>query len=103
MGFNRFQRAVLSDYDNGSHKHLLGCESLKDTMDSVDPIVYRLLNLLQTNTLYVATSSFLNGIIGPRNEIDAALHLMEALDLEIASRHQRAGVVHERRLHTDPK
>jgi hypothetical protein len=103
MGFNCFQEAVLSDYDNGSHNHLLGCESLKDTMDRVDPIVYRLLNLLQTETLYAASTCSLNRIIGPRNEIDAALHLLEALDLEIASRNQNAGVVHEPRVYSNPK
>jgi hypothetical protein len=99
MGFNRFQRAVLSDYDEGSHQHILECDGLKDTSSRIDPAVYHLVQILENEMI----PSCLDNLISPMNEIDAALHLMEALDLEIASRQMHAGVVHERRLHTDPK
>jgi hypothetical protein len=102
MGFNPPQQAVLRDYDNGSHAYLLGCESLDQATHKVDPVVRTLLRLLEDQSAYSKSSICLQAFFRPCTEVDAAVLVLEALDLEISSRRHLVGAVHAKHPFSTP-
>lgn len=79
MKFNEAQRAVLRDYDDGKHAHLVDADSQSFAVNSVhDPV----LHLLLTNA---------SEAVFPANkpcEIVSSILVLETLKLEITSRNQ---------------